>query len=63
MANDTIQYVIGTALGEILVVNMRGEFLLSVPQCPGMRIDCILPWTRGLICAGPDGMIFPYEAT
>ena len=34
-ASDTVQFVIGTAQGEILVVSMRGEFILSVPECPG----------------------------
>ena len=42
---------------------MNGEFMINVPNAPGMRIDCIQAWSRGLILAGEDGMIFPYEIT
>jgi len=33
-AKDSVQLVIGTAEGEILVANMRGEFVICVPTSP-----------------------------
>ena len=70
-AKDTVQLVVCTAVGDILVCNMNGEFILQVPDSPGLsvdysgiRIDCIVPYSRGLILAGGEqGMIFPFEAT
>ena len=70
-AKDTVQLVVCTAVGDILVCNMNGEFIIQVPDSPGLsvdhagiRIDCIVPYSRGLILAGGEqGMIFPFEAT
>ena len=68
-AKDTVQLVVGTAKGDILVCNMNGEFIIQIPDSPGLRmddgirIDCIEPYSRGLIVAGEHGMIFPFEAT
>ena len=60
---DVVQLVIGTAQGEIIVCNMNGEFLISVPDAPGSPLNCIQPWGRGIILAGEGGMIYPYETT
>ena len=37
--------------------------MISVPEAPGMRIDSVVAYSRGLLFAGQDGMIWPYEAT
>ena len=56
-------------MGEILVCNMSGEFVILVPDSPGLRtqdglrIECITSYSRGLILAGEEGMIFAFEAT
>ena len=48
---------------------MQGEFVIQVPDSPslrvedGLRLDCITPYSRGLILAGSEGMIFVFEAT
>ena len=43
---------------------MSGEFLIYVPNSPrGHRIDCVIPYQRGLIFSGEDGNIWPFEAT
>ena len=50
--------VVATAVGDIIVCNMSGEFIILVPDSPsmrvedGLRIDCITPYSRGLILAG-----------
>ena len=71
-AKDTVQLVVCTAVGDILVCNMDGEFILRVPDDPrvnygvddGIRIGCIVPYSRGLILTGGEqGKIFPFEAT
>ena len=42
-------------MGDILVCAMSGEFLIYVPQSPrGQRIDCVIPYSRGLIFSGTD---------
>ena len=60
---EPLQLVLATAEGNIIVCGLRGEFILSVPNAPGMRIDCMRSYSRGLIFTGEDGMIWPYEAT
>ena len=68
-AKDQTQLVVATAKGDILVCKMDGEFLILVPDSPGLqledglRIECITPYSRGLILAGQDGTIFAFEAT
>ena len=39
-----IGLVLATAQGEFIVCSMTGEFIISVPDAPGIRIDCIVPW-------------------
>lgn len=57
-AKDTTQLVVATAVGDILVCNMNGEFVIQVPDSPslrvqdGIRIDTMVPYLRGLILAG-----------
>ena len=60
---DPIQLVLATAEGKIVVLNMKGEFQVCVDDSPNRRIDCVRAYGRGLIFAGTDGMIYPYEAT
>lgn len=68
-AKDTTQLVVATAVGDILVCSMNGEFIIQVPDSPslrmqsGIRIETMVPYLRGLILAGDKGMIFPFEAT
>ena len=53
-----------TADGDIIVCGMKGDFIARVPSSPqGKRIDCIIPYSRGLVLGGENGMIFPYERT
>jgi hypothetical protein len=44
---------------------MSGEFVICI-QLPensrGMSIDCLFPYSRGLIVAGQDGYIWAFEA-
>ena len=42
---------------------MKGEFILSVPDAPKKRIDCVLAYARGIIVAGEGGRIWPFEVT
>ena len=59
-----MQLAVATADGDVLVCNMKGDFIISVPDAPhGQRIDSIMPYSRGLLLAGEGGMIWPYEAT
>lgn len=45
-----------------MVCAMTGEFLLYIPGSPqGSRIDCIVPYSRGFIATGEDGLIWPFE--
>lgn len=38
--------------------------MIYVPDSPqGNRIDCVIPYSRGLILAGEGGTIWPFEAT
>jgi len=61
-AKDTVQLIVSTSEGDILVCAMTGEFLLYVPGSPqGARIDCLVPYSRGFIATGEDGFIWPYE--
>ena len=63
-AKDSVQLVVATAEGDIIVCAMSGEFLIYVPASPrGMRIDAVHPYSRGLIFSGQDGYIWPFEAT
>ena len=63
-AKDTVQLVVATASGHIIVCNMKGELVISVPEAPiGSRIDSMITYSRGLLFAGEDGMIWPFEAT
>ena len=56
--------MVATAGGNIIVCNMKGEFVISVPEAPfGQRIDSVVAYSRGLLFAGEGGMIWPYEAT
>ena len=36
-AKDTTQLVVATAVGDILVCNMNGEFIIQVPDSPSLR--------------------------
>jgi len=61
-AKDTIQLVIATAHGDLLVCAMSGEFLIYVPASPqGMRIDCLYAYSRGIIATGENGYIWAFE--
>ena len=58
-----------TAVGDILVCNLNGEFIIHVPDSPGLRvdggirIDAMVAYDRGIILSGEQGMIFPFENT
>lgn len=63
-AKDPVQLIVATANGDILVCAMTGEFMMYVPASPqGSRIDCVIPYSRGLIFSGEGGMIWPFEST
>lgn len=63
-AKDKVQLVITTAEGDILICAMSGEFLIYVPDSPrGVRIDCVLPYSGGLILGCVEGRIHIYEGT
>ena len=43
-AKDTVQLIVTTARGDILICAMSGEFRFYIPDSPkGYRIDCICP--------------------
>ena len=44
---------------------MSGEFLLQLNEQPidGRRIDCILPYSRGLFIGGENGTIWQFEGS
>ena len=63
-AKDTVQLVIATGNGDILVASMNGQFKIRVPRAPvGYRIDSMIAYARGIIFAGEQGLIWPYETT
>ena len=63
-AKDTVQLIVTTANGDILVCAMSGEFLILIPDSPrGCRIDSICPHSQGVIFGGADGMIWLYNSS
>ena len=63
-AKNTVQLVVGTDRGEILVCAMSGEFLIYVPDSPrGKRIDSIQPYSQGLVLGGEAGKIWVYKGS
>ena len=63
-AKDKVQLIVTTAAGDLLVCAMSGEFLIYVPGSPqGFRVDAVAPYSRGLILAGEQGFIWPFEQT
>eukprot|EP00033_Pygsuia_biforma_P003159 GCRY01003467.1.p1 GENE.GCRY01003467.1~~GCRY01003467.1.p1 ORF type:complete len:1179 (+),score=364.32 GCRY01003467.1:161-3697(+) len=56
--------VAGTEEGELILFEM-GEFKAILPQPPvdGLSVDCIVPYTKGFICGGDNGIVGLYEKT
>ena len=53
---DTMQLVVCTAKGDIMLVNHSGEFQLFIPGAPeGVCIDTILAYSHGFIVGGEGG--------
>ena len=56
--------IICTADGDILVCTAKGEFVARVPTSPeGMKIECMIAYSHGIICGGLEGFIWPYEVS
>lgn len=59
---DSCIPIICTDMGDILLLDFKGEFKNYLPESPrGYQLDCILPFGRGLIVAGDRGLIWTYE--
>ena len=64
---DTNQLLICTAEGDMLLCNHGGEFIRYIPDSGNCiapnRIDSITAYSRGVIAAGEDGLIWAFEGS
>ena len=60
---DSMQLVVCTANGDVMLVNHSGEFLLYLPQSPeGNQIDCIFASSHGFMIGGENGHIWTFAS-
>ena len=61
---DSMQLVVCTADGSILIMKHSGQLLTTLPDSPyGNRIDSITTFSRGFITAGQNGTIWAFDAS
>lgn len=61
---DSGRLVVGTEGGDILLCSANGEFETYLPRSPvGNAIQTVIPYGRGIIFAGEDGQIWPFEGS
>lgn len=61
---DTMQLLVCTNEGDMLLLNHSGEFLKYIPESPyGCSIDSICAFSRGLIVAGEGGNFWAFEGS
>lgn len=64
---DTMQLLVCTSDGDMILCNHAGEFLLYIPDSPFNEgpscIDSIFAYSRGVIVAGDNGFIWAFEAS
>ena len=60
---DTGRLIVCTENGEIMLCETSGEFMNFIHESPGegYRITTIVPFSRGFIISGENGMISAYE--
>lgn len=62
---DTARVVVCTDAGDILLTDAEGKFLAYIPESPrnNCRIESVTPAQHGLVVAGQNGWIWPYNST
>ena len=60
---DTGRLIVCTENGEIMLCESSGEFMSYIHESPGegFRIQSIVPFSRGFLIGGENGMIMAYE--
>ena len=48
-----------------MLLETSGEYMSFVPESPmeGFKISCIVPFSRGFLVGGDNGIVFAYERT
>ena len=62
---DTGRLVLCTDNGEIMLLDTTGEYMAFVNESPmdNFKIVCIVPFSRGFIIGGENGVVYAYERT
>jgi hypothetical protein len=60
---DTGRLLVCTENGEIMLLENSGEYLSFIPTSPmgGVRIQCVVPYSKGFLIGGDSGEIIIYE--
>jgi len=60
---DTGRLIVTTEQGEIMLCETSGEYMSFIGDSllNNFNIQCIIPFSRGFIVGGDNGMIYCYE--
>lgn len=54
--------MVATENGELMVCETSGEYMAYIADSPhGLKVICIVPYSRGFLLGTEDGKIYTYE--